>query len=275
MVIRIMLCSLISALHISKAQPSQQSIVAFQWNPHYECFLKNKDVCASPAKATAANLLTSYDVDFANFIEIEDASYQPPKGFGMVGGNVCNKGYGDWVTLVYNSTRWSPKGAAASGCLPSQDNSARAFVVQNFAHIESGLLVTVAGVHFPHPNFTLPSYYQLATDFLSTLVSSRDHVLIMGDTNLNSPNSTVSLFNQLGFKGEPAVSSQLFNSCCNHNSYPDDWAADRIMANFGQQPATWKPLGSGQHPYQGPVWSRNVGDTWSEFHLPIMMQFAV
>lgn len=220
-------------------------------------------------------MLTGYNVDFAHFIEIEDATYAPPAGFGMVGGNVCKKQYGDWSTLVYNSTKWSPKGSPSSGCLPVSDNSARAFMVQNFAHVKSGIVVTVAGIHFPHPNFTQPSYYKLTTDFLSNLIASREHVVIMGDTNLNSPNSSTSLFNQLGFKGEPAVSSQLFNSCCNHNKYPDDWAADRILANFGSDPATWKPLGSGQYPYQGPVWSRDVGDSWSEFHLPIMMQFTM
>ena len=273
MVAVFLLCWIIGAVTDTEGQSLEEPLVAFQWNPHFECFLKNKDVCASPAKESGANMLKSYNVDFANFIEIEDASYAPPAGFGMVGGNVCKqKPYGDWATLVYNATKWSPKGSASSGCLPADDGSARAFVVQDFLHAGSGLLITVAGIHFPHPNFTSPSYYKVTTDFLSGLFASRSRVLIMGDTNLNTPNSSRSLFNQLGFKGEPAASSQLFNSCCNHNAYPDDWAADRIFTNFGSYGATWKPLGSGQHPYQGPVWSRDVGDSWSEFHLPVMMQ---
>ena len=138
---------------------------------------------------------------------------------------------------------FGPRGSASSGCLSADDGSARAFVVQDFLHIGSDLVVTVAGIHFPHPNFTAPSYYKVTTDFLSGLLASRSRVLIMGDTNLNTPNSSLSLFNQLGFKGEPAASSQLFNSCCNHNAYPDDWAADRIFTNFGSYVATWKPLG--------------------------------
>lgn len=272
------------------------------WNPHWECFAANNATCAAPAMSTANAMLAGNSVDFAGFIMLEEMTYQPPPPYQKVGGNVCTEGYTDWSTLVYDAGVWSPVGKSVSGCLPRppHSNDVRAYVLQSFDHLESNFSLVVASVHMPHPSYSSGDaedpdnlVYENALKFLKTELrgmASHERLLFLSDTNLNAPRSqpggiasatNTMLFNRLGYTGMPAVSSELFNSCCAHDRFPQagkapvdqTWAADRAFASFGSNARTAFPLKAGPYPHRAPSFLRDTMAANSSAHLPVLLSF--
>lgn len=250
---------------------SGNQISLLHWNPHWECFLNNKYICAQNAIQLATNMIRSlgYDPDFAGFIEFEDPLYTPSYPYKLLGGDVCTMGYGDWATIMYDSSKWAPVGNASSGCLPTGSSDARAYIVQRFNSLHGLGEVNVASVHFPHPSSGSP-FYAASTDLLGGLLrQGNGKFILMADTNLYSHQTNQALYNQLGFSGTPPVSSELFGSCCAHANFPGTFTFDRILSNMnGRDMVTTMPLGR-----DAPQWAKDTGSHDSSFHLPVVLKF--
>jgi len=219
----------------------EQRITALQWNPHWECFAKSPS-CGQQVQRELHSLLFDerLDLDFANVIELENLTYSPPPGWGMIGLE-CGR---DMATFLYNSRRWrlvAAEGAASKGCMARND---RPHLVQAFEHLSGNFRLVAVGAHFPHL-WQYPAGVRTLRSAIRSVTAAvgAEHLLLIADTNLNATNrgglngSSDSLFRSLGVPElGPVMSTDLIRSCCLDDGF--HFTFDRVIANFGSEMST-------------------------------------
>lgn len=198
-----------------------------QWNPHWQCFVKNEKNCKENAEAALESLLAHYDVDFANIVELADNNYSLPVPWVWITKD-CGK---DRTALIYNSSRWAPgtmEGSGAEGCM--EEGRDRPFVVQQFTAKVPGQLVpqvVVIGAHYPHTAEREALKQSLAFVLSATKVPE---VILIADTNENSWVSNDNIMKDIG---QGAVTgTNLERTCCYNDNFYEAHTFDRIIANF-------------------------------------------
>lgn len=244
-----------------------------QWNPHWQCFAGNGSTpCGQKVPELLDKRLVSYDVDFANIVEL-NISWTPPTPWKAIDA-VCSPSRlecFDQTTLVFNSDRWAPSkspSAGANGCIQEVPHPNRPYIVQQFDGLRGQPPVVVVGAHYSHCS-SIGSLPGALDQIMNTTGASQ--VLLLADTNrfaehfniLNTQmchstktyapkcgqpcsgasvcNSSSEIMAQLlgrRYAGK-VVSSELRPSCCN-NAFGVGYTFpyDRILANFGHGMAT-------------------------------------
>lgn len=237
----------------SVVESDAPTLTVAQWNPHWQCFVGHPD-CAGNATATLDKLLTeTAGLDFANIIELEEAAYHPPDGWGAVGAGTASCGQ-DWDMVLYNQKRWKllDKHPPVATCLYDQ----RSYALAEFELIGSDppLQLAFVGAHFPQTLNASTHAYAEATATLADAIKATGQQLVVlaADTNTESPaaaaaspshhgvnKTNAELMFDLGVWSKPGVAppgSTLFKSCCFNDDF--SWQGDRIIANFGGKPQT-------------------------------------
>jgi len=224
-----------------------------QWNPHWQCFEQNEGGCKASAEEYLTAQLKALDVDFANIVELEDASYVPPTGWAAIR-QQCNL---DVTVLIYNTARWQPastSGSGVKGCMKPND---RSFVVQQFNGLaaSAGAKLIAIGAHYPHSGDKERGPLK---DALAATVSATDTkaVVFMADTNEEATTASPDIAHDIGMPRGPFITSELLNSCCLDISYIRPF--DRILANFGTGMQTRVLFKTG-----APEWAHG------QFHKPV------
>eukprot|EP00405_Crypthecodinium_cohnii_P008511 CAMPEP_0206437444 /NCGR_PEP_ID=MMETSP0324_2-20121206/11045_1 /ASSEMBLY_ACC=CAM_ASM_000836 /TAXON_ID=2866 /ORGANISM="Crypthecodinium cohnii, Strain Seligo" /LENGTH=436 /DNA_ID=CAMNT_0053904727 /DNA_START=22 /DNA_END=1332 /DNA_ORIENTATION=- len=275
-------CSAVIPLLIGILFPSVSStgtLSLLQWNPHWQCFVWNQDDCANRVVALANEYLEKYDVDFANFIELESKDWRPREGWMSVESTRdCSN---DITEIVYNTARWTVStdpAHKATGCLEGND---RPFVLQVFyprkgSWVDVGINgVIVVGAHFPHPGRRDKrhpfSFTKHISDVLEVLTASTgiQQVVLIADTNCDNKRMNTLIAEELKFPGQKVIGTSLQHTCCADSKYASRMTFDRIIANFGAAESgdmeTQLPM---EDP---PAWTRQVhGGRVGAFHKPIL-----
>eukprot|EP00440_Ansanella_granifera_P011396 gb/GFBE01012364.1/.p1 GENE.gb/GFBE01012364.1/~~gb/GFBE01012364.1/.p1 ORF type:complete len:262 (+),score=51.17 gb/GFBE01012364.1/:1-786(+) len=232
-----------------------------QWNPHWQCFLKDPGNCGLNARAALQSLLENEQVDFANIVEFEGGSVDPLPGWSMLERR-CSE---DLVTVLYNASRWQPSPvASSSGCMVGAD---RPFIVQEFESVLDGDKVVVVGSHFPHTQER-----QVLAEALRTVqeAGGAQQVVLLADTNQPSTRSSERIMRAIGIDDDTIFSTDLEPTCCFNSGFPAAYTFDRIASNFGQAMATqvlfddmppWARIGEF---HKGIVGKLNVGSRQSK-----------
>lgn len=205
------------------------SLNLFQWNPHWQCFSKDSYFCASNASSFLSAVLQDHDVDFANVVEFEDATYKAPEPWKMIH-QKCGM---DMVLLIYHSNRWRASGSKAHGCMNTPDD--RSFIVQQFKETGGTHRKLIAvGAHYPHHG----DHDRAALK--SGLSSVRkatgvEQIVLMADTNEEASMSNEDIMQDIGVKNT-MTGTELKPTCCYDIGYIRPF--DRIITNFGQKMST-------------------------------------
>eukprot|EP00406_Dinophysis_acuminata_P079744 CAMPEP_0179262990 /NCGR_PEP_ID=MMETSP0797-20121207/27650_1 /TAXON_ID=47934 /ORGANISM="Dinophysis acuminata, Strain DAEP01" /LENGTH=359 /DNA_ID=CAMNT_0020971139 /DNA_START=18 /DNA_END=1097 /DNA_ORIENTATION=- len=204
------------------------SLNILQWNPHWQCFVRNVHSCKSKAEEVLDSELVKGDIDFANIVELDDESYTPPNGWS-ISRHTCGM---DLTALIYKSDRWHiPKsaGSRATGCMVHKD---RPFIVQHFAEVEAwgGRNIIVVGAHYPH---TLERG-TLRKGLHSVLrVTKVKEVVLIADTNEDIHVSSSHIMAAIEAPLGSLMSTPLRTTCCSNNRFKLNMTYDRIISNFG------------------------------------------
>jgi len=247
------------------------------WNPHWQCFVKSPDCAVAAPKALDALLTPSQD--FANVIEMESSSYEPPTGWAAIGMDAtCGN---DWDTLLYNADRWTLE-RNMTGCLvPSRSFAAGIFSLRS----DPSVVLAVVGAHFPQTLNASTHAYEDATaavsDQLRTLWDG-GRTVFMADTNTEGPVAAAAqpshhgvnrtngqLLADIGlWPSSPPIkeppAAPLYLGCCYSDNF--SWQGDRIVANFGTVRSSrvlFDPV---------PDWAAFED---SEFHKGVQLELAI
>ena len=215
-----------------------------QWNPHWQCF--GKPDCAANVTGALSSLLQALPLDFVNVIELE-TNYAPIRPYRAIGAfESCGTQYGDWDTLLYDSSKWTLL-SNATGCV----YDLRSFAIGTFRSVaDPTFTLTVVGAHYPQTLNASTHAYADATATLAGLLRKQEPsaVVLLADTNTESPEAAAAkpehhgvnrtnaqLAADLGISpsgGAEPPAATLFRACCYSDGF--DWQGDRIIANFGR-----------------------------------------
>lgn len=236
----------------------------FQWNIHWQCF--RNSCCSTVAIHYLNTNLVSRNVDFANFIELEDANYQPPSGYQKIIGH-CGSGpitSGDVTTIVYN-TRWTPVGSPQHFCINDPTGGSRGgsrpTLIQKFSL--GSFTVYVAGIHFTHDRNSYVAGLKKA--FETAGITASDNIIIMSDTNQHGSSAAL-ITDILGVSPRNIQATPIHGTCCyNSHNPPGNFSLpyDRIIATFGSHMTSDFPTFSDVVPH--PI----AGCQYSEQHSPV------
>lgn len=237
------------------------SLSLFHWNPHWQCFASGNTCCSSVAVNYVNSNLTSRNVDFANIIEMEIPNYQPPTGFQIINAQ-CGGSNGDYISLIYNSNKWTPIGTANKYCI-----GGRPTIIQQFS-LNNNTSVYVIASHFTHHR---DNYVQALNNEITALgITTSNNIIFMADTNQTGSSQQL-ISDILGSTPSNIMSSNVTGTCCfdqHKNSQPFSMSYDRIITvlntlNFSNI-ITTSPTLSQVIPNLQPNCS------YSEMHLPVM-----